>query len=210
MFFSFVKVCLISVFLLSVNSCGSHSNLEAADKLVVNKISPTPAVTPKVKVSEFLQDSLKDDKSYPAIMLGGRDGVEKILKIWLKEEIDDDYRIATKDDNSFSSSDKDSMQNRNHQVSLGNGFECPSACVLILIDESKPAPNNFSAIIFDGSKKETYFWLLKDKNLSRSGLSFHSSTPFIEMLEDDGTTDVCDVLWNPAKKTYELSCDKVS
>ncbi len=147
------------------------------------------------------------------------DNNKQALEAWQSFTKNGKYRIATRDDFSFSQTAIDALKK-----SFGNTWDSRISypaivgmiarhagtskdLAVIVVDSERSDPNRFGLVVFNVDKNEktaSIHWLLQGRNLSTSILSWHSNWPVIVFYDKDGNVDPYYMNWDQRDQRYSL------
>jgi hypothetical protein len=172
------------------NNSSDQQNNESVNNHPLNSDANAwdPAKAEKMTVAELLERAASAKPKEPHlateinISLGGSKRIKALRQLWIKHEDNSRYLLAPL---------------KTHTV-------CPGICVMAVIDQQNPGPNNYGLVAFsDSSAPKRYGWAAKDLDLSNAELAWSSSTPWVALDNPDGTRgETYWILWDNKQKKY--------
>jgi hypothetical protein len=164
----------------------ANSSLTLAPKIQIdaNKVgtNQNPTVAEALQQAIEVSQDKRNSSSVPCsginVSLGGEHNLRRILQDWNSSENDREYTLAP---------------------TSGN-CSCPSTCVMILLDQTKVGPNNYSLLAFDDIKlKDRHYWIIKEADLSDASAGYSSSIPWVQRRSGER----CLIMWKGGKFVCE-------
>lgn len=193
-----VLACVsIQLFVLSCGQKRGSSAVSASNPTSVNANNP-PATAPLVR-SDNLQSPLTVEELTKHVGFLEKGSSEGVIKAWRNVPDHNNFRVAQADDFKVSGRSFDWGE-----MSGNSGDNL----AVILVDQTKPEPNRFALAVFiaRANQRYSFYWIFRDKDLSRVTVNRHSGNVYLNEFREDGTqAGYCDIQYS--RQQGKWACD---